>query len=205
MVQVKKADVRDAILKSAFQLFSEKDYASTSLSQIAKRAGASTSNLYVYFPSKLDLLWAVIRPWLFRQIDQLELELQGIEGSRARVERILHVLWGEIPAANNNLAINLVQGVALTDARSRDDHWIVGSLQQADCSFNILPERTTRPESRSGEDLLFDVAIKIIPGNVQVGRAVLGLGPIEAAPGQLGHTIPVIETEETGDHRSQKR
>lgn len=123
MVQVKKADVREAILASAFQLFSEKDYASTSLSQIANQAGASTSNLYSYFPSKLDLLWAVLRPWLFRQIDQLEMELQGIQDGRERVERILYVLWGEIPAADNNLAINLVQGIALSkpeDNYSRD-------------------------------------------------------------------------------------
>lgn len=123
MVQVKKADVREAILASAFELFSEKDYASTSVSEIARRVGTSTSNLYVYFPSKLDLLWAVLRPWLLRQIDQLELELRSIDDPRQRLERIFHVLWGEIPAADRNLSINLVQGVALSgpsDNYSRD-------------------------------------------------------------------------------------
>lgn len=123
MVQVKKPDIRDAILTSAFELFSEKDYASTTLAQIANKAGASTSNLYVYFPSKLDLLWAVLRPWLFRQIDQLEMEVQAIDGARPRLERILTALWGDIPAADNNLSINLVQGVALSkpeDNYSRD-------------------------------------------------------------------------------------
>ncbi|MDW3204794.1 MAG: TetR/AcrR family transcriptional regulator [Alphaproteobacteria bacterium] len=146
MVQVKKADVREAILDSAFELFSEKDYASTSLSQIAKRAGASTSNLYVYFPSKLDLLWAVLRPWLFRQIDQLELELQGIEDGRARVERILHVLWGEIPAADNNLAINLVQGVALSKPEDNYSRDLLLYLEQR---LTVML-RDSLPEDRKG-------------------------------------------------------
>lgn len=123
MVQVKKQNVRDAILQAAFELFAEKDYASTSVSEIARRAGASPSNVYVYFPSKLAILWAVLRPWLFRQIELLELELQGIENPRKRIEHILTALWGDIPTRDNNLAINLIQGIALStpsDRYSRD-------------------------------------------------------------------------------------
>jgi AcrR family transcriptional regulator len=123
MAQVKKTEVRDAILDAAFALFSEQDYASTTVAQIARRAGVSQSNLYVYFGSKLDILWAVLSPWLFRQFELLDLDLTRISDPRARLERLLTALWGEIPTADNNLAVNLVQALALAkpdDNYSRD-------------------------------------------------------------------------------------
>ena len=113
MAQVKKAEVRDAILQAAFELFSEKGYARTSVAEIARRAGLSQSNTYVYFGSKLDILWAVMSPWLFRQFELLDLELSRIADPRTRLERLLTALWGDIPTADNNLAAHLIQGLAL--------------------------------------------------------------------------------------------
>lgn len=123
MAQVKKPEVRDAILQAAFELFSEKDYARTTVAEIARRAGLSQSNIYVYFGSKLEILWVVISPWLLRQFEILEHELVRIDDPRARVERMLTGIWGDIPAADNNLSVNLVQGLALSkpaDNYSRD-------------------------------------------------------------------------------------
>jgi AcrR family transcriptional regulator len=144
MAQVKKPEVRDAILQAAFDLFSEKDYASTSIAEIARRAGLSQSNIYVYFGSKLDILWAVMAPWQFRQFELLDLELARIPDPRARLERLLTAIWADIPAADNNLAANLVQGLALRqpdDNYSRDLlHFLEGRLTRAlaDC---LPPER----------------------------------------------------------------
>jgi len=75
MAQVKKAIVRDAIMRAAFDLFSQKDYAATSLVDIAREAGVSPASLYVYFPSKLNLFWAVLQPWLVAQMDKLESQI----------------------------------------------------------------------------------------------------------------------------------
>jgi AcrR family transcriptional regulator len=123
MAQVKKTEVRDAILAAAFDLFAEKDYARTTIAEIARRAGLSQSNIYVYFGSKLEILWAVMSPWMFRQFELLELELARIDDPRARIERLLTALWRDIPAADNCLAVNLIQGLAMTrpgDNYSRD-------------------------------------------------------------------------------------
>lgn len=123
MAQVKKSEVRDAILAAAFDLFSEKDYARTTIAEIARRAGLSQSNIYVYFNSKLEILWAVMSPWLFRQFELLELELVHIDAPRARIERLLTALWRDIPLADNCLAVNLIQGLATSrpgDNYSRD-------------------------------------------------------------------------------------
>ena len=63
MVQVKKESVRNAILDSARDLFSERGYHRTTLLDIAQLAGTGVSSLYSYFPSKLHLLYAVVEPW----------------------------------------------------------------------------------------------------------------------------------------------
>jgi AcrR family transcriptional regulator len=114
MAQVKKAIVRDAIMRAAFDLFSQKDYAATSLVDIAREAGVSPASLYVYFPSKLNLFWAVLQPWLVAQMDKLEREIQKITDPRSKLEHILYALWGNIPAANFNLVANFVHGVAMS-------------------------------------------------------------------------------------------
>jgi len=47
---------RDAILKAARKLFSEKGYERTSVRDIVKEADTSMGNLYFFFPAKLDIL-----------------------------------------------------------------------------------------------------------------------------------------------------
>lgn len=139
MAQVKKPEAREAILQAAFGLFSQHDYASVTIAQIARRAHLSTSNIYVYFASKLDILWAVMSPWLFRQIELLDAELAVIAEPRARIERILTALWGDIPSADNNLSLNLLQALALSGPNDRYSGELLAFLQKrvtrmlADC------------------------------------------------------------------------
>ncbi|HKS18509.1 MAG TPA: TetR/AcrR family transcriptional regulator [Bradyrhizobium sp.] len=112
MAQVKKQAVHDAILQAAFELFSTKGYLRTSQSQIAAAAGITTSNIYVYFPSKLDIIFALVRPWLLDQVDRLERDVERIANPRRRLERILTSLWLDIPAADNCFAHNIMQALA---------------------------------------------------------------------------------------------
>ena len=60
MVQRKKAGIREAILEVAFDLFSEQGYSDTSIPAIARGAGISTANVYVYFTSKIDILFTFL-------------------------------------------------------------------------------------------------------------------------------------------------
>jgi AcrR family transcriptional regulator len=75
LVQIKKESVRKAALDSAFNLFSKRGYTNTTLKQIANGAGITTTNIYRYYSSKLDVLFAVTRPWLNDILDQLEAEM----------------------------------------------------------------------------------------------------------------------------------
>lgn len=111
-MQVKKTEVRDAILESAFALFSEQGYAQTTQAQIAKRAGVAASSLYVYFDSKLDILFAVYRPWLMKRFDELESRMTGIAVPRERLQTILYVVWQDIPSEDNGFVNNLMQAIS---------------------------------------------------------------------------------------------
>ncbi|OHV61097.1 hypothetical protein LCM4577_15525 [Mesorhizobium sp. LCM 4577] len=112
MVQVKKAEVRGAILEAATQLFFENGYAGTSASEIGQRAGVAPSAIYRYFDSKLDLFFQVYSPWLKARLDQLERELKSIDGHRAKVQHIVATIWHEIPNEQNFFANNLMQAVS---------------------------------------------------------------------------------------------
>ncbi|MGG0216698.1 TetR/AcrR family transcriptional regulator [Bacillus mycoides] len=52
------------ILEVAVDMFGEKGYASTSTSEIAKRAGVAEGTIFRYYKTKKDLLFAVVMPTL---------------------------------------------------------------------------------------------------------------------------------------------
>jgi TetR/AcrR family transcriptional regulator, transcriptional repressor for nem operon len=53
-------DTRERLVFTAMQLFAEKGYGSTSISDILKAAGANSGSLYHFFPTKQDLLLEVL-------------------------------------------------------------------------------------------------------------------------------------------------
>jgi AcrR family transcriptional regulator len=74
---VSPPDTRTRILDTALELFSEHGFEGTTLQQIADRLGFTKAALYYHFPSKDDLLEALLRP----AISDLERLLDAHEGS----------------------------------------------------------------------------------------------------------------------------
>ncbi len=133
MAQVKKAHVRDAILKSADRLFKRKGYVSATTAQIAKGAKVSESNLYVYFRSKFSILMALYEPWLRARIHTLEERLESETDTARRLKLILNALWREIPSADNGFTNNLMQALSTVSRREgyRPNllHWVEGRIE----------------------------------------------------------------------------
>lgn len=115
MAQVKKKFVRQAILDSAFDLFSERGYHSTTLQDIADRAGVGVSSLYSYFPSKIHLLYAVVEPWQKDAFARLEARVKAQKSPRARLRCILLGIWRDMPSENVGLANSLMEALASAD------------------------------------------------------------------------------------------
>lgn len=117
MAQTKKAKVNQAILDAAYRLFSERGYSRTNILAIAKAANVSPANVYVYFSSKLDILFSIYQPWLTKHFDELERSLKPISDPAQRLKKILSVLWRDIPAADNGFANNMMQTFSTTTIR----------------------------------------------------------------------------------------
>ncbi|MGQ4597836.1 TetR family transcriptional regulator [Nocardia sp. R6R-6] len=116
MVQVKKPEVRDAILTAAGKLLSQRGYHGTTVTAIAADAGITPSTIYCYYSSKLAIVYAVFVPWLNAHMARLEAKLAGLDSPRERLRAILLTMWRDIPEADNGLFNNLVQAVAMTTA-----------------------------------------------------------------------------------------
>mgnify|MGYP000845254260 CR=1 FL=1 len=134
MAQVKKPEVEAAILEGAYDLFLRKGYSATSLAEIAASAGISTSNIYVYFPSKLKVLFALYDPWLRERIERLGEEVARHHEPERRLSLVLDTLWVRIPEENNGFANNLMQ--ALSTASGEEQYsrdlldWAEGRLSE---------------------------------------------------------------------------
>ena len=115
MVQVKKKQIRQAILDSAYDLFSERGYHGTTLQDVAELAGVGVSSLYSYFPSKLHLLYAVFEPWYKDAFEQLEKRVRRLKTPRDRLRTLLIGLWRDIPIANIGLTNSLMEALASAD------------------------------------------------------------------------------------------
>jgi AcrR family transcriptional regulator len=139
VAQVKKAAVRQAIIDSAFRLFSAKGYSNATLSEIAAGADVSPANVYVYFTSKLDVLFAIYDPWLRDRLTRLETELARMPEPGDRLRHIFTTLWRGIPAESNGFANNIIQ--ALSTATPEEGYepvllrWLMSRLAAmiADC------------------------------------------------------------------------
>ena len=57
-----RSATRDGIITTAIDLFREKGYANSSMSEVARRVGIDPSSLYYYFPSKAAILAELFRP-----------------------------------------------------------------------------------------------------------------------------------------------
>jgi AcrR family transcriptional regulator len=119
MAQIKKEEVRGAILSAAFVLFRDQGYHDTSLPAIARAAGISTANVYVYFSSKLEILFTLYAPWLKQRLDQLDRSLARTRSRQARLEKLLLTLWRDIPRDDNGFSSNLIQALA---SSAREDY-----------------------------------------------------------------------------------
>jgi len=114
LVQIKKPDIKQAILEGAFTSFSRNGYAATSIADIAAAANITASNVYVYFPSKLHILYDIYRPWLTDQLLKLQKSIRRLRSPRLRMRRIFIGLWSDIPAADHCFANALMEALALS-------------------------------------------------------------------------------------------
>lgn len=120
MARVKNEQVRKAILEAAAKLFEEKGYIATTIGSIAKAAGTSQSNVYVYFSSKIEIAFAVFDPWMRAQIEALEARVLAEPDRMQRLNLLVRGFLEGIAGDRSGQTLTLVQ--ALATARPTDNY-----------------------------------------------------------------------------------
>lgn len=83
------------LLKAALELFVEKGFAATRTEEVASRAGVAKGTLYLYYPSKEELLKAVVRQNLSELIAEGATLASAFEGSTHDLLLLLLHTWWE--------------------------------------------------------------------------------------------------------------
>lgn len=82
------------LLAAATELFIEKGFAATRVDEVASRAGVSKGTLFLYFPSKEELLKSVVREHLGSRFAQWSVEIDDYQDDSASLLRYaLHQWW----------------------------------------------------------------------------------------------------------------
>jgi AcrR family transcriptional regulator len=87
-----KAATRERILQAAMAVFAERGYASTSVDEIARRAGSSKGGVYFHFPNKQAIFEALIAELVTVLEHSVREAIAREHGALARVDAALSVV-----------------------------------------------------------------------------------------------------------------
>jgi TetR/AcrR family transcriptional repressor of nem operon len=183
-----KNETRDRLVRTARMLFWEHGYAGTGIAQILKAADAGSGSLYYFFPTKEDLLSAVlehykellwpevVQPVFDRVSDPIERIFGILEGYRRLLESTDYLRGCPI----GNLALELAGSHPA--ARRLIAENFTGWLEAVE---KCLADASGRlPESVDRKQLALFV-LTTMEGAVMLARAYRNIGPYDAAVTQL--------------------
>ena len=190
----------------AMRLFWEKGYGSTSIADILKAADANSGSLYHFFPSKQDLLLAVldtyhggIHPML------LAPAWQGVEDPLERIFALL-ARYRELIVSSEcfygcpigSLALELHEPDPPVRARlaANFDAW-------TDAVGGCLVAAGTRLPSWLDRDELAGFVLSVMEGGVMQARTHRDVAPFDAGVRQLRHYFQQLEQSAARERREE--
>lgn len=93
----KQRQEREAlILQMAEEVLREKGYHEASIDEIASRVGIAKGTVYLHFPSKEDLVVAILRRDIQQLLAKVDEVMNTAATTRDKVAAILHCMYGDI-------------------------------------------------------------------------------------------------------------
>lgn len=108
---------RSKIIRALRTLLEEKNFSAIKTAEIASLAGVAEGLIYKYFRDKRDLLYEVLREHFERFLQQVELDLKGIEGSLNKLRKII---WSNLNSYANH---KVFARVVLLEVRNSPDYF----------------------------------------------------------------------------------
>jgi len=179
-----KVPTKDRIVEAARELFFDQGYGATSIAQILQRSGANSGSLYYFFPTKEDLLSAVLQkykqmlvpmvigPAQARASDPIEQVFAVLDGYRRLVEMTEFRLG--CPIGNLGLEIANSHPLALQLVAENFQGW---SLAVRD----VLANAQDRFPEGTDLDSLADYLLATMEGAVMLARTYKSMAPFDNA------------------------
>lgn len=198
-------DTRTRLVLAAMRLFAEKGYGSTSVADILKEGDANPGSLYHYFPTKQDVLLAVleayrdgIEPMLLAPAwngieDPIERIFALLGAYRAMLERT-DCLYG-CPIGSLALELHEPDPPVRELLAVNFEGWI-GHVERC------LEEATDRLPSSTNKRALAGFVLTVMEGAVMQARTQRSLGPYDESVAALRDYLNRLQAELTeGDSR----
>jgi TetR/AcrR family fatty acid metabolism transcriptional regulator len=83
----------ELILQAAEEVLAEKGYYETSIDEIAARVGIAKGTVYLHFPSKEDLVVAILERSAQAMVELVEATIAAARSNREKLEAILQVVY----------------------------------------------------------------------------------------------------------------
>jgi AcrR family transcriptional regulator len=110
---------RERIVAEAADLFARDGFRGSSINDLAKACGVSKSLLYHYYPSKEDILYAVMAGHLDQLTDDAASAVRMDGDSRIRLRRLLHDFMAHYVGASSRQKVLLNELASLPPERRR--------------------------------------------------------------------------------------
>ncbi len=82
-------DKKEKIIEAAKEIFFKKSFYEATMEDIAEISGVKKSTIYYYYPSKMDLVFELIRESIEKILSQLEKILREVKDSKEKVRQIV--------------------------------------------------------------------------------------------------------------------
>jgi len=181
-------DTRDRILEAARQLFLRQGYAATGIARILKEADAKAGSLYYFFPTKEDLLIAVLdkyvellHPMVIQPVfDRVEDPVERIFGVLDGYRRLLLNTECRQGCPIGNLALEMSE--RSPRARQLIELNFTNWRKAIECCLNDASDRLPGDLDRAA---LAGFVLTVMEGGVMQARAYQSIEPFEQAVMQL--------------------
>ncbi len=190
---------RDRLVHAALRLFADKGYGSTSIADILRLAGARSGSLYHFFPTKQDLLLAVLGAYREGiEVMLLEPAWRGVDDPIERVFALLaryrEMLVGSecfygCPIGSLALELHEPDPPVRELLAANFEAWI-GAIEEC---FSAAADRL--PPATDPRQLAI-LALTTMEGGVMLSRTFRTLGPYDAAvSGYRSHVTRLLSAD----------
>lgn len=188
------SDTRDRIVDAARELFYEQGYESASLKQVAAAAGVHTGSIYHFFPTKAELVGAVLEHYL--QLLDPVIMAPAREAAADPVERVMALLAGY---RSHLLSTLFTRGcpigalaLELADSHPRARELVRANFDAWRAAVADMLEEAL-PRAMAEEAAAF--ALSVMEGSVMQARTYRSMEPFDASVRQLRRQLESLVEE----------